>query len=78
MMNNHSELVREKLIEELENLPTSTRGALQPYIIADFILARDKKNASPIIDLPTGYKDESHRADVLQERIDIVLKNLGA
>lgn len=47
-MNNHSELVREKLVDKLVKLGVFvTRD--HAYCVADWIIARDKKNAEEFI-----------------------------
>jgi len=82
-MNNHSELVREKLIEELKSLPTQLRYYGHDYCfdtLADFILARDKKNAEPLKQLDLNYVagPKAHTPLEFITAIHMTLKNLGA
>jgi len=88
-MNNHSELVR-ALRELFEGDRNEHKNDCYSCGLCDigyakleaFILARDKKNAEPLIKLPkrsVDYGDSMHRLAVMQsEAIKATLKNLGA
>ncbi|RTK93070.1 hypothetical protein EKI60_06550 [Candidatus Saccharibacteria bacterium] len=83
-MNKTSELVREKLIEELDQkfghiFLTCTH---HDEMLADFILARDKKNAEPLVEYRSkkyGCSDKGIMDSIEHntKAINATLKNLG-
>ena len=75
---------RTELIEELKRdyIPESTNGKnLLAGCLADFILARDKKNAEPLVKLNHSYvfneSDYRIEFDKRVKAIDATLTNLG-